>query len=337
MVPGAVFALRATNFIAARRCATIPKAISLSSRHCWRRAVSTCCCRPMSRDFCSRACRSGLRARSRSLRRRSTAIARRTARPASAGCLSELGLPQPATAIVTSESELRAAVRFPAVIKTSIGTASRGVWFVRDAREFDEAVRELVAADAFADEVLVQDYRRRHDREGAVGILSRRAGRLPCLSAGSRWASAAARRSRRASTGRRSARCWRGSDERLAWHGALSIDYLMPEQNPTPLLIDCNPRLVDPMSAYLAGTDLVGLLLRVSRGETPAAIAGKPRGRPHASRDAGAARHCRARGLAARRPARMLASLARQRRLRRQPRGDDARAVRTGSARCRWR
>ena len=38
-----------------------------------------------------------------------------------------------------------------------------------------------------------------------------------------------------------------------------------------PLLIDCNPRLVEPMSAYLAGLDLVGLLLRLSLGETPAA------------------------------------------------------------------
>ena len=90
--------------------------------------------------------------------RRSTAIAPRTARRASADCLRELGLPQPATTIVTSENELRAAVHFPVVIKTSIGTASRGVWFVRDARELDEAVRELVAADAISDEVLVQDF-----------------------------------------------------------------------------------------------------------------------------------------------------------------------------------
>jgi hypothetical protein len=46
----------------------------------------------------------------------------------------------------------------------------------------------------------------------------------------------------------------------------------MPEQNPSPLLIDCNPRLVEPMNAYLAGTDLVSLLLDVSRGETPAPL-----------------------------------------------------------------
>ena len=37
--------------------------------------------------------------------------------------LDELGLPQPATRIVTSATELREAVHLPCVIKTSIGTA----------------------------------------------------------------------------------------------------------------------------------------------------------------------------------------------------------------------
>jgi hypothetical protein len=60
--------------------------------------------------------------------------------------------------------------------------------------------------------------------------------------------------------------------EKLAWHGALSVDYVLPDDDATPLLIDCNPRLVEPMSAYLAGVDLVGLLLRVSRGEISAAV-----------------------------------------------------------------
>ncbi len=58
----------------------------------------------------------------------------------------------------------------------------------------------------------------------------------------------------------------------LGWHGALSVDYLLPETSATPLLIDCNPRLVEPMSAYLAGTDLVELLLKISGGDTPAAL-----------------------------------------------------------------
>src|SRR6266481_5883099 len=39
--------------------------------------------------------------------------------------LDQLGLPQPPTRIVKSASELREAVRFPSVVKTSVGTASR--------------------------------------------------------------------------------------------------------------------------------------------------------------------------------------------------------------------
>ncbi len=62
----------------------------------------------------------------------------------------------------------------------------------------------------------------------------------------------------------------------LGWHGALSVDCIMRENDAAPLLIDCNPRLVEPMSAYLAGLDLVGLLLRVSVGEVPA-MAGESR------------------------------------------------------------
>ena len=38
--------------------------------------------------------------------------------------LDQLGLPQPATRLVKSADELRAAIRFPAVVKTSVGTAS---------------------------------------------------------------------------------------------------------------------------------------------------------------------------------------------------------------------
>jgi len=41
-------------------------------------------------------------------------------------------------------------------------------------------------------------------------------------------------------------------------------------------LIDCNPRLVEPFSAWQCGTDLVAQLLRVSLGEEPDAL---PEGR----------------------------------------------------------
>ena len=185
--------------------------------------------------------------------------------------LRELQLPQPQTSIVTSEGALHSAASFPCVIKTSIGTASRGIWFVRDGRDLDAAVSQLAASGAFADEVLVQEW--------IAGTVEKAQSVFCCgrllgfhayrqVAAGVGGGEAIKESVRR--PGIRA--MLEKIGERLAWHGALSIDYLMPGDDATPRLIDCNPRLVEPMSAYLAGTDLVDPLLRVSRGETPAAL-----------------------------------------------------------------
>lgn len=53
----------------------------------------------------------------------------------------------------------------------------------------------------------------------------------------------------------------------LDWHGALSFDYILPAGTQTPVYIDANPRLVEPMNAYLSGVDLTGTLLRVALNE----------------------------------------------------------------------
>src|SRR5438105_8583159 len=71
--------------------------------------------------------------------------------------LDRLNLPQPPTQIVTSALAVRDAIRFPAVVKTSVGTASRGIWFVRSVDDLESALHDLGAGEAFADEVLVQD------------------------------------------------------------------------------------------------------------------------------------------------------------------------------------
>ncbi|MBU6463451.1 MAG: hypothetical protein KGK01_15495 [Bradyrhizobium sp.] len=193
--------------------------------------------------------------------------------------LERLGLPQPPTQIVNSENELRAAVRFPAVVKTAVGTASRGVWFAHDARDLESVVQNIGAMGlstngVFADQVLVQDL-----VTGPIG----KAQAVFChgqllgfhgyqrIAAGVGGGEAI----------KQSAVC---SDVRkqvaaigahLGWHGALSVDYVLSD-HARPLLIDCNPRLVEPMSAYLAGIDLVGLLLAVSLGQTPTPL---PQGR----------------------------------------------------------
>ena len=185
--------------------------------------------------------------------------------------LDRLGLPQPATRIARSESELRSAIKFPSVVKTSVGTASRGIWVVRNDDDLDVALRDLGASGAFADEVLVQAF--------VPGVIEK-AQSVFCrgellgfhayrqIAAGAGGGEAIKQSVFRPQLRAAVARI--GQD--LAWHGALSVDCIMPEDGSAPLLIDCNPRLVEPMSAYLAGLDLVGLLLRLSLGEAPAAL-----------------------------------------------------------------
>ena len=152
---------------------------------------------------------------------------------------------------------MRDAVRFPSVVKTSVGTASRGIWFVRDESDLNIALYELDSGGGFADEVLVQDLDHRHHREGAIGVLPRRIDRLPRLSAGCRRHRRRRGDQARASAGRSSRGFIEQIGRQLDWHGALSVDYIMPLDSAMPLLIDCNPRLVEPFNAYRAGTDLV--------------------------------------------------------------------------------
>ena len=198
--------------------------------------------------------------------------------------LDQMRLPQPPTQIVKSETELRAAMRFPSVVKTSVGTASRGVWFVRNADDLDAVMRDLDAQGlnaqgldaqglganrAFADEVLVQDFVRGITGK-AQAVFCR--GRLlgfhgyRQIAAGAGGGEAIKQSESRADVRAHVA----AIGQHLGWHGALSVDYVLADAA-TPLLIDCNPRLVEPMSAYLAGVDLVGLLLAISQGETPEA------------------------------------------------------------------
>ena len=189
--------------------------------------------------------------------------------------LDRLGLPQPATRILNSAHELRKAIRFPSVVKTSIGTASRGVWFAHNESDLAVALRELNAPDpgaqgAFVDEVVVQDFVA-GATEKAQAVFCR--GTLVgCHAYRQIAAGVGGGEAIKQSIARPQLRAWLATiGERLSWHGALSVDYIVPDDGAAPLLVDCNPRLVEPMAAWLAGLDLVGLLLLVSRGETPAA------------------------------------------------------------------
>jgi predicted ATP-grasp superfamily ATP-dependent carboligase len=184
--------------------------------------------------------------------------------------LARLELPQPTTRILKSQSEPRGATRFPAVVKTSIGTASRGIHFVHNESELASALHGIDSRGGF-DEVLVQDMIS-GTTEKAQSVFCR--GRLVgfhafrAVAAGIGGGEAIKQSVRRPIV--RDYLQTLGAA--LDWHGGLSVDTIMPDDGTAPLLIDCNPRLVDPMSAYLAGTDLLGLLLKISRGERPEAL-----------------------------------------------------------------
>lgn len=185
--------------------------------------------------------------------------------------LDRLDLPQPPTRVLRSQREPRGAVRFPAVVKTSLGTASRGIRFVHNESELAGALHALDQSGAFADEVLLQDLIA-GTTEKAQSVFCR--GRLVGFHAYRQIAAGVGGgEAIKQSVSRPVVRAnLEKIGAELAWHGALSVDTIMPDDGTKPLLIDCNPRLVEPFNAWRSGVDLVGLLLRVSQGEEPRAL-----------------------------------------------------------------
>jgi predicted ATP-grasp superfamily ATP-dependent carboligase len=182
--------------------------------------------------------------------------------------LTQLKVPQPKTDIVHSADEFESPWPYPFFVKAAFGTASAGVWRVADARQHDALLVRLQAQNAFAESVVVQAavsgslertqavfdrgrlvashiYRQVVEGPGGGDVL-----KISVVSAQVR------------ETVMR-------IGQALRWHGALSFDYIREHATGTPHFIDANPRLVEPMNAWLSGVDLSGALLQISLGETP--------------------------------------------------------------------
>jgi predicted ATP-grasp superfamily ATP-dependent carboligase len=210
--------------------------------------------------------------------------------------LSELGLPQPATRFVTSPEALRQAIHLPCVVKAAIGTASRGTWIVREGADVARVVPDIESSGAFEDVVLVQELVA-GPIEHAQAVFHR--GHLVAMHACRQLQSGVGGGpARKESVGRPLVATHLAQIGRhLAWHGALSVDYILV--GTMPYYVDCNPRLVEPMSAMLAGLDLTDLLVRISTGETvQSASHGRPATRTHLAMQAllGTALRTNARG-----------------------------------------
>jgi predicted ATP-grasp superfamily ATP-dependent carboligase len=179
--------------------------------------------------------------------------------------LARLNVPQPKTEIVRSANEFAADRAFPFFVKAAFGTASTGVWRVADARKRDAVLAQLERHQAFAEGLLVQ--------AAITGALER------TQAVFDRGRPVASHIYRQVVEGPGGGDVLKISVVRpqvreiverigqaLAWHGALSFDYILDEAG-TPYFIDANPRLVEPMNAWLSGVDLPGALLRISLGE----------------------------------------------------------------------
>ncbi|HTT00138.1 MAG TPA: hypothetical protein VMI33_26350 [Streptosporangiaceae bacterium] len=192
------------------------------------------------------------------------------------GTLGALGIPQPPTVFFGSADDLLAWRSFPVFIKVPIGTATSGVRRVGSATALRSAAAELETAGVFPGGGVVA-------QEPADGPLAM----IQTVFAGGEMVAAHANlRVREGARGGASHK--RSLDQpaaaiapveklgrALRWHGALSADAILTGAG--PVLIDVNPRLVEPVNAWRAGVDLTGALLEVARGRRPAA---QPPGRP---------------------------------------------------------
>jgi glutathione synthase/RimK-type ligase-like ATP-grasp enzyme len=187
-----------------------------------------------------------------------------------AATLERLELPQPPSTVLSDHDALAAFDGFPVFLKLPIGTASGGVGLVRTRRELDALVSGWDLDEAFAlggplaqvpadgPLAMVQSV---FDQGRLVGFhanLRVREGARGGASHKRSFPSPAARE------------VIEHLGHSLGWHGALSADVILTEVG--PVVIDVNPRLVEPNNAWFAGVDLVGAMVALSRHEHPPTI-----------------------------------------------------------------
>jgi glutathione synthase/RimK-type ligase-like ATP-grasp enzyme len=180
--------------------------------------------------------------------------------------LEAIGIPQPASVVVRSRDDLAGVTQFPVFVKRPISTASAGV---RRARTPEELTAAATALGLGTEELLVQT-----QASGPLAMVQALAdhGRLIAHHANLRTVEgigggAAVKESVLLPT-------LPAHLERLVqaldWHGPISMDVIVTGDG--PLVIDVNPRLVEPINAFLAGVDLVGAMLALAKGGHPPAM-----------------------------------------------------------------
>ena len=174
--------------------------------------------------------------------------------------LKEIAAPQPEAFVISNPSDLQRVASYPVFIKRSVSTASSGV---RRARTPDELVVAANDLGLGAVELIAQE-----QVSGPLAMVQAVAdrGRLIAYHANLRMkegigGSASLKKS---VVVPRLAELLDRMVSALGWHAGLSMDVIVTEHG--PLIIDVNPRLVEPANAFCAGVDLVGAMLDLVDG-----------------------------------------------------------------------
>jgi hypothetical protein len=182
--------------------------------------------------------------------------------------LARLSIPQPASSVIRTREELLRERRFPFYLKADYATASTAVWQIHNTGELESKCVELASAG------LLQGDHEFVAQESAEGILERvqavfdRGNLIAIHGYRQMVAGPGGGDISKRSVSRANVRDYvKQLGEELQWHGALSLDYILQQENQIPLFIDANPRLVEPMNAVFSGVNLADILVRVSTGE----------------------------------------------------------------------
>ncbi len=177
--------------------------------------------------------------------------------------LATLGAPQPPTFEIADAADLDRVTTFPIFVKRSVSTASSGVRRAATSSEFALAAKALgLGAEALIAQAEVN---------GPLAMVQAVAerGRLIAWHANLRvregvGGGAAIKQSLAIA---RLAGILDRIVASLRWHGGLSMDVILTANG--PVIIDVNPRLVEPANAFLSGVDLVAAMLDCAAGGTP--------------------------------------------------------------------
>jgi predicted ATP-grasp superfamily ATP-dependent carboligase len=172
--------------------------------------------------------------------------------------LTDVGAPQPQTVVVSTMDDLSDIETYPVFVKRPISTASSGVRRATNPQELEAAGRAFGLGSS---ELIVQS-----QATGPLAMVQAVAnkGRLvahhACLRVREGIGGGASLKESIVLPG------FAGVLARLVaaldWHGGLSVDVIMTDSG--PVIIDVNPRLVEPANAHAAGVDLVAAMLEAA-------------------------------------------------------------------------